>query len=129
MNGRSALRDRLTLTERHGNGHSMADEIPPQRTWGSRFARKPAELMTRINASIGFDKRLWREDIAASRAHAAMLREQGIIAEGDAAAIIEGLDRITAEYEREGVPERMELEDIHMTVESRLGELIGPAAG
>jgi len=111
----------------------MAEDRPaqrdPQRTWGGRFGNGPDGLMTRINASIGFDKRLWREDIAASKAHAAMLREQGIIAEGDAAAIIEGLDRITAEYEREGVPERMELEDIHMTVESRLGELIGPAAG
>ena len=85
--------------------------------------------MTRINASIGFDKRLWREDIAASKAHAAMLRDQGIISEADAAAILEGLDQIAAEYERDGVPERVELEDIHMTVEHRLGELIGPAAG
>jgi argininosuccinate lyase len=85
--------------------------------------------MTRINASIGFDKRLWREDIAASRAHAAMLRDQEIIEEADAAAILEGLDLIAAEYERDGVPERVELEDIHMTVEHRLGELIGAAAG
>jgi argininosuccinate lyase len=85
--------------------------------------------MTRINASIAFDKRLWREDIAASKAHAAMLREQKIISEADAAAILDGLDRIAEEYERDGVPERPELEDIHMTVESRLAELIGPAAG
>ena len=89
----------------------------------------PAELMREINASIRFDKRLWREDIAASKAHAAMLREQGIISEADAAAILDGLDRIAAEYERDGVPERAELEDIHMTVEHRLGELIGAAAG
>ncbi len=107
----------------------MADKPPAQRTWGGRFGGKPAELMTRINASISFDKRLWREDIAASKAHAAMLREQGIIGEADAAAILEGLDQISAEYERDGVPERIELEDIHMTVESRLAELIGPAAG
>ncbi|HVU31093.1 MAG TPA: argininosuccinate lyase [Sphingomicrobium sp.] len=111
----------------------MADEPAsqgePQRTWGGRFGSKPAELMTRINASIGFDKKLWREDIAASKAHAAMLREQGIIAEGDAAAILEGLDIIAGEFERDGVPERTELEDIHMTVEHRLGELIGAAAG
>ena len=86
-------------------------------------------MITRINASIGFDKRLWREDIAASKAHAAMLRDQGIITGADAAAITEGLDQIAAEYERDGVPERVELEDIHMTVESRLAELIGPAAG
>ena len=107
----------------------MVDQPPAQRTWGGRFATKPAELMTRINASIGFDKRLWREDIAASKAHAAMLRDQGIIGEGDAAAILEGLDRIAAEYERDGVPERVDLEDIHMTVEHRLGELIGVPAG
>jgi argininosuccinate lyase len=107
----------------------MADPTPTQRTWGGRFESKPDELMTRINASIGFDKRLWREDIAASQAHAAMLGDQGIISDGDAAAILEGLDQIAAEYERDGVPECVELEDIHMTVESRLGELIGPAAG
>jgi argininosuccinate lyase len=101
----------------------------PQRTWGGRFGTGPAELMTRINASIGFDKRLWREDIAASKAHGAMLRDQGIIGEADAAAILEGLDQIAVEYERDGVPERVELEDIHMTVEHRLTELIGAAAG
>ena len=107
----------------------MSDKSPSQRTWGGRFGGKPSELMREINASIRFDKRLWREDIAASKAHAAMLREQGIISEADAAAILEGLDRIAAEYERDGVPESEELEDIHMTVEHRLGELIGEAAG
>jgi argininosuccinate lyase len=100
-----------------------------QEMWGGRFGGKPAELMAEINASIRFDKRLWREDIAGSKAHAAMLREQGIISEADAAAIIEGLNQIAEEYERDGVPERQELEDIHMTVEHRLGELIGEAAG
>ncbi len=104
----------------------MSETPSSQRTWGGRFETKPDELMTRINASIGFDKRLWREDIAASKAHAAMLRDQGIVIdEADAAAILEGLDQIAAEYERDGVPERVELEDIHMTVEHRLGELIG----
>src|SRR5690348_6408979 len=111
----------------------MADDKPgqreSQRTWGGRFETRPDELMTRINASIGFDKRLWREDIVASKAHAAMLREQRIISEGDEAAILEGLDQIAAEYKRDGVPERAELEDIHMTVEHRLAELIGNAAG
>jgi len=110
-----------------GNAPTMAGD--GQKMWGGRFGSKPAELTTRINASIGFDKRLWREDIAASKAHAAMLREQGIICEADAAAILEGLDQIAAEYERDGVPQRVELEDIHMTVEHRLGELIGEAAG
>ena len=107
----------------------MADDKPSQRTWGGRFGSGPGELMTRINSSIAFDKRLWREDIAASKAHTTMLRDQRIISEADAAAILEGLDQIAAEYERDGVPERVELEDIHMTVEHRLGELIGAAAG
>jgi argininosuccinate lyase len=107
----------------------MPDENPAQRTWGGRFGAKPAELMMQINASIAFDKRLWREDIAASKVHAAMLSDQKVISDGDAASIIEGLDRLAAEYERDGVPERFELEDIHMTVESRLAELVGQAAG
>ena len=105
----------------------MADD--GQEMWGGRFGGRPSALMAEINASIRFDRRLWREDIAASRAHAAMLREQGIIGEADAAAILEGLDLIAAEYERGGVPENVALEDIHMTVEHRLGELIGEAAG
>jgi argininosuccinate lyase len=119
----------LTAQTARANGGDMADKPPAQRTWGGRFGGKPAELMTRTNASISFDKRLWQEDIAASKAHASMLGDQGIIGDSDAAAILEGLDQIAAEYERDGVPERLELEDIHMTVESRLAELIGPAAG
>jgi len=107
----------------------MAEKPPAQRTWGGRFETKPAELMTRINASIAFDKRLWREDIEASKAHAAMLRDQKIIPSDDAEAILKGLDQVAKEFERDGVPERVELEDIHMTVEHRLTELIGPAAG
>jgi argininosuccinate lyase len=107
----------------------MPDTPPKQRTWGGRFGGRPSDLMQRINASIGFDKRLWSEDIAASKAHAAMLRDQGIVGEADAAAILQGLDQIAAEFERDGVPERIELEDIHMTVEHRLSELIGEASG
>ncbi len=107
----------------------MTDQPPSQKTWGGRFRGAASDLMTRINASIGFDKRLWREDIAASKAHASMLRDQGIIAAADAAAILKGLDQIADEFERDGVPERDELEDIHMTVEHRLTKLIGPAAG
>ena len=120
---------RLTHFGVRGTAERMADKPDGQRTWGGRFKAKPDDLMTRINASIGFDKRLWREDIAASKAHAAMLRDQGIISDADASAILEGLDQIGAEYEQKGVPERLELEDIHMTVEHRLGELIGAAAG
>jgi argininosuccinate lyase len=97
--------------------------------WGGRFAQGPSAVMREINASIAFDKRLWRHDIAASKAHAAMLCAQGIIGEADADAIEEGLDRIADEYEAQGVTEDPALEDIHMHVEHRLAELIGPAAG
>ena len=85
--------------------------------------------MREINASIPFDKALWRQDILASEAHVAMLAAQGIVSEEDAFAITQGLARIAAEYEAEGVPENWDLEDIHMTTESRLTELIGAAAG
>ena len=85
--------------------------------------------MREINASIPFDKALWRQDIAGSRAHVAMLARQGIVSDADARAIDEGLQQIAAEYERDGVPEDWDLEDIHMTVESRLTEIVGPAAG
>ena len=97
--------------------------------WGGRFAEGPAAIMREINASIPFDKALWRQDIAASKAHAAMLGATGIVADEDAAAIAGGLDRIAAEYEADGVPEDWDLEDIHMTTESRLAALIGPVAG
>jgi argininosuccinate lyase len=107
----------------------MSDEQPGQKTWGGRFSGQASDLMQRINASIGFDKRLWREDVAGSKAHAAMLGAKGIISVGDADAILKGLEQIAEEFERDGVPEKVELEDIHMTVEHRLTELIGPAAG
>ena len=97
--------------------------------WGGRFAEGPSAIMREINASIPFDKALWRQDVAASKAHVAMLGAQGIVSPEDAAAISAGLDRVAAEYEAKGVPENWDLEDIHMTTESRLAELIGPAAG
>ena len=97
--------------------------------WGGRFAEGPSALMREINASIGFDKRLWRQDIRASKAHVAMLAPQGIVSPEDTDAIRGGLDRIAAEYEANGVAEDAALEDIHMHVEHRLTELIGPAAG
>ena len=97
--------------------------------WGGRFAEGPSAIMREINASIPFDKALWRQDIAASKAHVAMLGAQGIVSGEDAAAIAAGLDQVAAEYEANGVPENWDLEDIHMTTESRLAELIGPAAG
>ncbi|HTN13697.1 MAG TPA: argininosuccinate lyase [Sphingomonadaceae bacterium] len=97
--------------------------------WGGRFAEGPSAIMREINASIPFDKALWRQDIAASKAHVAMLGAQGIVSAEDARTISEGLDRVAGEYEANGVPEDWDLEDIHMTTESRLAELIGPAAG
>ena len=97
--------------------------------WGGRFAEGPSAIMREINASIPFDKALWRQDIAASKAHVTMLAAQKIVSDADAEAILGGLDSIAAEYEADGVPEDWDLEDIHMTTESRLAELIGPAAG
>ena len=85
--------------------------------------------MREINASIPFDKALWRQDIAASRAHVAMLAACGIVADADAEAILGGLDTVAGEYDENGVPEDWDLEDIHMTTEARLAELIGPVAG
>ncbi len=97
--------------------------------WGGRFSSKPAELMQAINVSIGFDKRLAAQDLAGSRAHAAMLLKQGVISSEDAAAIQGGLQAIEAEIAAGTFPFRDEYEDIHMNVEARLRELIGPAAG
>ena len=97
--------------------------------WGGRFAGGPAAVMRSINASIAIDKRLWREDIAASRAHAAMLAAQGILAADDAAAIDAGLATIATEIADGKLVEDPALEDIHMHVEHRLVELIGPAGG
>jgi len=97
--------------------------------WGGRFADGPSAIMREINASIPFDKALWRQDIAASKAHVAMLGTQGIIPAEDALVIANGLDAVAAEYEADGVPEDWDREDIHMTTEARLAELIGPVAG
>ena len=97
--------------------------------WGGRFAGGPAAVMREINASISVDKRLWREDIRASRAHAAMLAKQGILSADNAEAIDQGLLTIAAEIEAGQLVEDPALEDIHMHVEHRLKQLIGDAAG
>jgi argininosuccinate lyase len=97
--------------------------------WGGRFGSGPDALMEEINASIDFDRRLYRQDIAASKAHAAMLAHQAIISADDADRIAHGLDAILAEIESDKFAFRRSLEDIHMNVEARLAELIGPAAG
>jgi argininosuccinate lyase len=97
--------------------------------WGGRFASGPGAIMEEINASIDFDKVLYRQDIAASKAHADMLAKQGIIAADDAKKIAHGLDTILSEIEAGTFSFQRALEDIHMNVESRLGELIGAASG
>jgi len=97
--------------------------------WGGRFTGGPAEIMRRINASIEFDKRLYREDIAGSKAHCAMLVAQDILSPQDGAAIAAGLDQIKLEIESGVFVFSDEREDIHMNIEARLAELIGPEAG
>ncbi len=111
---------RRGIIGRTGNSNQM---------WGGRFAGGPTAVMRAINASIGTDKRLWREDIAASRAHAAMLGRQGILSDADARAIDEGLAAVGLEYDAGKLTEDDALEDIHMHVEHRLAQLIGEPAG
>jgi argininosuccinate lyase len=96
---------------------------------GGRFAGGPAEIMQRINVSIDFDKRLYAQDIAGSLAHSAMLVRQRLLSSDDGAAIAQGLEQIRREIEAGQFPFRAEHEDIHLNIEARLGELIGPAAG
>src|SRR6476660_1994574 len=97
--------------------------------WGGRFASGPAAIMEKINTSIDFDWHLYREDIAASKAHVEMLAKQGIITADDARKIAHGLDTILSEIGSGKFKFKRALEDIHMNIESRLSEMIGPAAG
>jgi argininosuccinate lyase len=97
--------------------------------WGGRFSERPDAIMEEINVSIDVDRHLYAQDIAASKAHAAMLAAQGIITENDAENIAKGLDTILSEIGKGSFTFKRALEDIHMNVESRLGELIGAAAG
>ena len=97
--------------------------------WGGRFTSGPGAIMEEINASIDVDRKLYRQDIAASKAHAGMLAKQGIITAQDAKKIAHGLDTILSEIEGGRFSFKRALEDIHMNVEGRLAELIGEAAG
>ncbi len=97
--------------------------------WGGRFADKPADFMDQINVSIDVDRRMWRQDIAGSKAHCEMLIRQKIISKPDGEKILKGLDKIAAEIEKGTFPFRREFEDIHMNIEARLREIIGDAAG
>jgi argininosuccinate lyase len=97
--------------------------------WGGRFSGKPGAVMAQINASIDVDRKLYRQDIAASKAHARMLAKQGIISAQDAKKIVHGLDTILSEIESGKFRFKRALEDIHMNVEARLADMIGEAAG
>ncbi len=97
--------------------------------WGGRFGASPSEIMQEINASIDTDRRFAAQDIEGSLAHATMLGETGIISREDAGQILDGLNTIASEIEDGSFPYRVEFEDIHLNVEARLRELIGPTAG
>src|SRR3990172_10251857 len=101
----------------------------PSKTWGSRFKDTTHPLAESYTSSLAVDRRLWREDIAASIAHARMLGTQRIIKRADATAIVRGLEDIRREIEREKFPWRDALEDVHTNIEARLRERIGDAAG
>ena len=99
------------------------------RMWGGRFSSGPDEIMEEINASIGFDYRLAAQDIRASKAHVSMLGQTGIVTDDVVASISAGLDQVLAEIEAGTFTFSRALEDIHMNIESRLAEIIGPDAG
>ena len=119
------------MTDQHDKTQNarIAPEAGANAMWGGRFAAGPDAIMERINASIDVDRRFYRQDIAASRAHAAMLVAQGIISAEDGEAIDRGLEQILGEIDAGEFTFSAALEDIHMNVEARLRELIGPAAG
>src|SRR5260221_4139248 len=115
-----------------GSGHNrrnLGRRAMSNKRWAGRFGTSPDAVLEDINASIEFDRHLFRQDIAASQAHAAMLAKQGIITADDARKIARGLDTILSEIESGKFKFKRALEDIHMNVESRLADLIGPAAG
>ena len=97
--------------------------------WGGRFEGSPSELMEQINASVNFDKRMYSQDITASKAHASMLVKQNIISNEDGALINKGLDQILGEIEIGSFEYKISLEDIHMNIETRLKEIVGDVAG
>lgn len=114
------MTDKKTPASRNGGTSQM---------WGGRFDSGPSAVMEAINASIGFDQRLYRQDIAGSRAHCKMLAASGVISEADRDAILRGLDQVEAEIESGAFQFQTSLEDIHMNVEARLKEIIGEPAG
>ncbi|WP_137132165.1 argininosuccinate lyase [Rhizobium sp. FY34] len=105
------------------------DQGSSNQMWGGRFASGPDAIMEEINASIGFDKKLYAQDIRGSIAHATMLAKQGIISVEDKDKIVDGLNTIMSEIKDGKFEFSRKLEDIHMNIEARLATLIGPAAG
>lgn len=97
--------------------------------WGGRFESAPSDIMNQINASIGVDQRMWKQDIEGSKAHCKMLVKQSILSREDGDKILQGLDQVASEIESGTFEFQVSLEDIHMNVESRLKEIIGEAAG
>lgn len=106
---------------------NIANAAHVNTAWGGRYAAGPSAIMQAINASIGFDRKMWRQDIRGSLAHAAMLAHVGIITAADEAAIRDGLTAIGAEIEAGDFPFSEALEDIHMNIEARLTDRIGEA--
>jgi argininosuccinate lyase len=129
VTGGSALFSGLDGPLGMADSSSSSSPAAANKLWGGRFDAGPAAIMERINASIGFDKTLYRQDIAGSKAHCAMLVKQGIIPAADGDAILAGLDRVLAEIDGGQFEFRVDREDIHMNIEARLADLIGPAAG
>jgi argininosuccinate lyase len=115
------------VTDKPGNTPPSAKVANPM--WGGRFAMSPSEIMQQINVSIDFDKRLAPQDVRGSKAHVSMLAETGIITKADAKEIAKGLDAVLTEIESGTFTFSRALEDVHLNVESRLKDLIGPAAG
>jgi argininosuccinate lyase len=107
----------------------LDEKMSTNKMWGGRFESGPAAIMREITPSIDFDKRLAGEDLAGSRAHCRMLANEGIISKDDGQAILVGLDTIEKEIAAGSFVFKRELEDIHLNIEARLAELIGPAAG
>ena len=107
----------------------MTQNKTGNKMWGGRFAKGPDAIMEEINASIDFDQKLANQDIAGSKAHAAMLVACGIITSEDGEKINQGLDTISSEIAKGDFKFSRALEDIHMNIEARLRELIGDAAG
>jgi argininosuccinate lyase len=127
MQGRNYVDAPISGASNAWQGFKQA--IMSNKMWGGRFSERPDAIMEEINVSIDVDRHLYAQDIAASKAHAAMLAAQGIITASDAKNIGKGLDTILSEIDKGAFDFKRALEDIHMNVESRLAELIGPAAG